>query len=171
MEAMGFDFYDAEANMAPAAVDLTARITAPGVWNAVAFWFELQLDEETRLDSSPYCDKVHAGLERHANGQTADVVDSRLNDRRIIMSLCYRRVVAGLHVSGSCAQVPAHYVKHSFGCDPMCQAGRHMAASGAVDGGAKGGARYAAAADSKPRHLWHLLQPRRPRSSSRARGR
>lgn len=55
---MGFDFYDAEANMAPAAVDLTARITAPGVWNAVAFWFELQLDEETRLDSGPYCDKV-----------------------------------------------------------------------------------------------------------------
>ena len=58
---MGFDFYDAGANMAPAAVDLMARITAPGTWNAVAFWFELQLDEETRLNSGPYCDKVQVG--------------------------------------------------------------------------------------------------------------
>jgi hypothetical protein len=59
IEVMGFDFYDAEANMAPIAAELMARITAPGVWNAVAFWFELQLDENTRLNSGPYCEKVH----------------------------------------------------------------------------------------------------------------
>lgn len=58
MEVMGFDFYAAEANMAGATAQLNARISQPGVWNAVAFWFELQLDEEIRLDTSPYCDKV-----------------------------------------------------------------------------------------------------------------
>ena len=32
-----------------------------GVWNAVAFWFDLQLDEETQLSSSPYSsDKVRS---------------------------------------------------------------------------------------------------------------
>ena len=29
-----------------------------GVWNAVAFWFDLQLDEETSLSTSPYSAKV-----------------------------------------------------------------------------------------------------------------
>lgn len=62
IEVMGFDFYDAAANMAPAAAALTARISEPGIWNAVAFWFELQLDEDTRLDTSPYCDKVGSGF-------------------------------------------------------------------------------------------------------------
>lgn len=58
MEVMGFDFYAAEANMAPALAEVTARFTEAGVWNSVAFWFQLQLDEETSLDTSPYCDKV-----------------------------------------------------------------------------------------------------------------
>ena len=66
IEAMGFNFYDAEANMAPRATELVARITSSGIWNAVAFWFELQLDEDTRLNSGPYRNKVK-GMHCHAH--------------------------------------------------------------------------------------------------------
>lgn len=54
VEAMGFDFYDWQANMQPAEVALRLRVTQAGVWNAVAFWFDLQLDEENQLSTSPY---------------------------------------------------------------------------------------------------------------------
>ena len=49
-----FDFYDTESNMLPAEVPLEVTITAAGVCNAVAFWFDLHLDEDTRLSTSPY---------------------------------------------------------------------------------------------------------------------
>ena len=29
-----------------------------GICNAIAFWFELDLDEQTQLSTSPYCEKV-----------------------------------------------------------------------------------------------------------------
>lgn len=40
--------------MVPAEVVLDLHITHAGVMNAVAMWFELQLDEETMLSTSPY---------------------------------------------------------------------------------------------------------------------
>lgn len=56
VEAMGFDFYEWQANMQPSEVALRLRVTEPGVWNAVAFWFDLHLDEENQLSTSPYSD-------------------------------------------------------------------------------------------------------------------
>ncbi|KAK9803026.1 hypothetical protein WJX72_005333 [[Myrmecia] bisecta] len=54
---MSFDFYESDLNMTPHEVTLALPITADGVANAVAFWFDLQLDEETELSTSPYADK------------------------------------------------------------------------------------------------------------------
>ena len=58
VEAFAFDFADWRTNMAPAEMRLRLQIDHGGVWNAVAFWFELGLDEETRLSTSPYADKA-----------------------------------------------------------------------------------------------------------------
>ncbi len=33
-------------------------IQQSGICNAIAFWFELDLDEQTQLSTSPYCEKV-----------------------------------------------------------------------------------------------------------------
>jgi type II protein arginine methyltransferase len=52
--AFEFDFYAAEANMAPAERRIELTFTAPGVFNAVAFWFDLRLDAEASLTTSPY---------------------------------------------------------------------------------------------------------------------
>ena len=41
-----------------AQVPLELDIDTPGMFNAIAFWFELQLDEATSLSTSPYTDKV-----------------------------------------------------------------------------------------------------------------
>lgn len=37
---------------------LQLPIDKTGKCNAIAFWFELELDEETQLSTSPYCHKV-----------------------------------------------------------------------------------------------------------------
>lgn len=37
---------------------LQLAINKTGKCNAIAFWFELELDEETQLSTSPYCHKV-----------------------------------------------------------------------------------------------------------------
>ena len=58
VEAMAFEFADWRDNMAAAEVPLRLLFDHEGVWNAVAFWFALELDEETRLSTSPYGDKV-----------------------------------------------------------------------------------------------------------------
>lgn len=42
----------------PLQADLQLPITQTGKCNAIAFWFELELDEETQLSTSPYCQKV-----------------------------------------------------------------------------------------------------------------
>ncbi|KAK9846546.1 hypothetical protein WJX81_006344 [Elliptochloris bilobata] len=57
IEAMAFDFYEAAEDMAPAEVALRASAIAGGICNAVAFWFELQLDEAATLSTSPYAAK------------------------------------------------------------------------------------------------------------------
>lgn len=70
VEAMGFDFYDWQANMQPAEVALRLHVTQQGVWNAVAFWFDLQLDEENQLSTSPYSDnKVRIRAQCQGTGQ------------------------------------------------------------------------------------------------------
>ena len=38
--------------------ELLLSITSRGICNAMAFWFELQLDEETILSTGPYDSKV-----------------------------------------------------------------------------------------------------------------
>ena len=37
---------------------MSVAVEVGGICNAMAFWFELQLDEEASLSSSPYVDKV-----------------------------------------------------------------------------------------------------------------
>ena len=39
-------------------VPLELPIDVAGICNAIAFWFELDLDAETTLSTSPYSDKV-----------------------------------------------------------------------------------------------------------------
>ena len=58
VEAMTFDFYEAAEDMTPAEAKLRVSATAAGICNAVAFWFELQLDATTSLSTSPYADKA-----------------------------------------------------------------------------------------------------------------
>ena len=53
-EVFLFDFYEHEANMVPAQRAMRIPIHTDGVLNAVAFWFELHLDEETTLSTSPH---------------------------------------------------------------------------------------------------------------------
>lgn len=55
---MAFDFYEAANDLAPAEAALSVVATADGVCNAVAFWFELQLDERATLSTSPYAAKA-----------------------------------------------------------------------------------------------------------------
>ena len=55
---MGFDFCERQIDMQPSAVPLAIDITADGVCNAIAFWFDLQLDEHSQISSSPYKMKV-----------------------------------------------------------------------------------------------------------------
>lgn len=56
-----FDFNtpDPITAFAPASMQLTFPVSTAGVCNAVAFWFELHLDEHTCLSSSPYRRDLH----------------------------------------------------------------------------------------------------------------
>ncbi|KAK9863045.1 hypothetical protein WJX84_000363 [Apatococcus fuscideae] len=56
-QVMGFDFYEAQANMEPLQVPMELPVDVAGICNAIAFWFELHLDNETTLTTSPYSDK------------------------------------------------------------------------------------------------------------------
>ena len=57
VEVFSFDFYEHEANMAPAEKRIEFAIKKDGVVSAFAFWFDLQLDEEEWLSTSPYGQK------------------------------------------------------------------------------------------------------------------
>lgn len=39
-------------------VPMELSVDVAGICNAIAFWFELHLDDETTLSTSPYTDKV-----------------------------------------------------------------------------------------------------------------
>mmetsp|Transcript_2735 Transcript_2735/g.6574 ORF Transcript_2735/g.6574 Transcript_2735/m.6574 type:complete len:327 (-) Transcript_2735:94-1074(-) len=56
-EVFYFDFYESEDNMVPATKHIDLQITCDGAINAFAFWFDLQVDEEETLSTSPYGDK------------------------------------------------------------------------------------------------------------------
>jgi len=49
-----FDFSDFEANSRPACASHSAKITSEGIVNALAVWFELDLDDHEMLSTSPY---------------------------------------------------------------------------------------------------------------------
>ncbi|KDD75511.1 hypothetical protein H632_c645p0, partial [Helicosporidium sp. ATCC 50920] len=53
-EMLTFDFYDALENMRPVEKRVEFECSQEGVCNAMATWFELQLDEDTFLSTSPH---------------------------------------------------------------------------------------------------------------------
>ncbi|QDZ17548.1 S-adenosyl-L-methionine-dependent methyltransferase [Chloropicon primus] len=57
VEVFSFDFYESEKNMMPAFKEIEFELEDDGIINAFAFWFDLQLDEENVLSTSPYGDK------------------------------------------------------------------------------------------------------------------
>ena len=75
VEVFTFDFYDyqarrtgagsrrdprprrPQANISPLERQIEFPLTKSGVFNAVAFWFELQLDEDTSYSTSPYVEQ------------------------------------------------------------------------------------------------------------------
>lgn len=59
-------------------VQLQLPVTAAGICNAVAFWFELHLDEETHLSTSPYCQQVNANCVTLAVLGTTDTLTAML---------------------------------------------------------------------------------------------
>ncbi len=54
-EAFSFDFKAVTAEtLRPEAMDVTFQIDRPGVFNAIAFWFELHLNDDVRVSTSPH---------------------------------------------------------------------------------------------------------------------
>jgi predicted RNA methylase len=56
-KVFSFDFYDVEKSMKPEEIKLNFEISENGVVNAIAMWFDLHLDEENSLSTSPYAEK------------------------------------------------------------------------------------------------------------------
>jgi len=56
-KVFSFDFYDVEKSMKPEETVLNFEISENGVVNAIAMWFDLHLDEENSLSTSPYFEK------------------------------------------------------------------------------------------------------------------
>ena len=56
-----FDFYAWEENMRPREVPISFEITEEGTFNAIAFWFDLELDEETTLTTNPFAEHGEKG--------------------------------------------------------------------------------------------------------------
>lgn len=54
IQVFSIDFQDWQHNMQPAEAILGVDFTQAGVFNAVAMWFDLHLDEESSLSTSPY---------------------------------------------------------------------------------------------------------------------
>ena len=65
-EVFDFDFNKYMENLQPAQNVLEFDIDQDGVFNAIAFWFTLQLDEETELSTSP-----HVGTQKGKTWQQA----------------------------------------------------------------------------------------------------
>jgi hypothetical protein len=56
-----FDFYAWEENMQPKEEPMSFEITEEGTFNAIAFWFDLELDEETTLTTNPFAEHGEKG--------------------------------------------------------------------------------------------------------------
>jgi predicted RNA methylase len=56
-KVFSFDFFEVEKSMKPEQADLNFEISENGVVNAIAMWFDLHLDEENSLSTSPYAEK------------------------------------------------------------------------------------------------------------------
>lgn len=91
---MAFDFYEAAEDMTPAEAELRVSATAGGVCNAVAFWFELQLDASTSLSTSPYAEK--ARMHQHHDNLRLLVVCC------IVTNNCKGRTADGNRLAGNC---------------------------------------------------------------------
>ena len=59
---MGFDFYNAEDNLQPTESCFTVKVPEAARCNAMAFWFDLHLDEAVSLSCSPFAEQVHTHL-------------------------------------------------------------------------------------------------------------
>ena len=57
VKVFDFDFYQSEENVMPTQKQVEFQLEEDGIVNAFAFWFDLQLDEENHLSTSPYSDK------------------------------------------------------------------------------------------------------------------
>ena len=56
-----FDFYDWEENMRAKEEKMSFEITEKGVFNAIAFWFDLELDDEITLTTNPFAEHGKKG--------------------------------------------------------------------------------------------------------------
>ena len=56
-----FDFYAWEENMRPKEEAMSFEITEEGTFNAIAFWFDLELDEEITLTTNPFAEHGEKG--------------------------------------------------------------------------------------------------------------
>ena len=103
VEAFFFDFTDAIAHMAPAQVPLRLQFTAAGVFNAVALWFDLHLDEESMLRWG-----------RQDRGRVAEQAGVQNVERAALVPACRR---AGSCVSSAPAEA-RHHVQPRLPCPP-----------------------------------------------------
>jgi len=55
---LAIEFYSCDANMQPFDCQLGFDVTTDGSCNGMAFWFDLQLDEQSSISSSPFVRKV-----------------------------------------------------------------------------------------------------------------
>ena len=57
-----FDFYDYEKNLRAKEEHMTFEITENGVFNAIAFWFDLELDDQVTLTTNPSTEHGKKGV-------------------------------------------------------------------------------------------------------------
>lgn len=55
---LALDFYSSNDNLQTFACSLSFDVVCGGTCNGMAFWFDLQLDEQTSLSSSPFKKEV-----------------------------------------------------------------------------------------------------------------
>ena len=55
------DFYDHEENLRAKEERVTFEITESGIFNAVAFWFDLELDDVITLTTKPFAEHGKKG--------------------------------------------------------------------------------------------------------------
>ena len=55
---LALDFHNSAANMDSFACPLSFQVNKNGICNGMAFWFDLHLDEQVTLTSSPFSKQV-----------------------------------------------------------------------------------------------------------------